>query len=228
MGQSSLYTSRGFTLVELIVSMFVAALVIMAASTTFVVQNKLAAVQSATSDVQISGQMVVDLLERDIRMAGYGVDKPTGLVAQGNAPSSDAVRSLGTDAVQVRYSTAISPGMPRGSRSYDYFVSKDPANPGLMRQDLLSGGAVEPIASNVEDLQISGVYADDGTAADLGSINPARPLRVTMQVLLKSASRDLNYTAAPPTIGDNTTARPADGYRRRVYSVTVSPRNFGL
>lgn len=228
MSQSSLDTCRGFTLVELLVTMFVAALVIMAASTTFIVQNKLAAVQSATSDVQISGQMVVDLLERDIRMAGYGVDKSTGLVAQGNAPSSDATRSLGTDAVQVRYSTAISPGMPRGSRAYDYYISKDPANPGLMRQNLLVGGAAEPIASNVEDLQLSGIYADDGTAADLGSINPTRPVRVTLQVLLKSQARDLNYTAAPPTIGDNTTSRPADGYRRRVYSVTVSPRNFGL
>lgn len=228
MSQSSLDTCGGFTLVELMVSMFVAALVIMAASTTFIVQNKLAAVQSATSDVQIGGQMVVDLLERDVRMAGYGVDKLTGLVAQGNAPSTDAVRSVGTDAVQVRYSTAVSSGTSRGARAYKYFVSKDPANPGLMRQDLLPGGTVETIASNVEDLQISGAYADDGTVADLSSVNPARPLRVTLQVLLKSQARDLNYTAAPPKIGDNTISRPADGYRRRVYSVTVSPRNFGL
>jgi len=227
MSQSPLNGFRGFTLVELLVTMFVAALVIMAASTTFIVQNKMAGVQSATSDVQISGQMVMDLLERDIRMAGYGVDKATALSAQGNALATDVTRSLGTDAVQIRYSTALSPGATRGSRAYSYFVSKNPANPGLMRQDLLAGGTTDTIAANVEDLQIAGVYADDGTAVNLGAVDPTRPLRVTLQVLLKSLSKDQDYTAAPTTIGDGI-ARAADGFRRRAYSVTVSPRNFGL
>jgi len=219
--------SRGFTLVELLVTMIVAALVIMAASTTFIVQNKMASVQSATSDVQISGQMVMDLLERDIRMAGYGVNKATGLVAQDNALASDAVRSVGTDAVQIRYSTALSPGATRGSRAYNYYVSKDPANPGLVRQDLLPGGTTDSIATNVEDLQLAGVYADDGSAVDLGAVDPARPVRVTLQVLLKSQSRDQDYATAPPVIG-NGMARAADGFRRRAYAVTVSPRNFGF
>lgn len=219
--------SRGFTLVELLVTMFVAALVIMAASTTFIVQNKMASVQSATSDVQISGQMVVDLLERDIRMAGYGVNKATGLAAQDNALATDAVRSVGTDAVQIRYSTALSPGAARGSRAYNYYVSKDSANPGLMRQDLLTGGTTDSIATNVEDLQIGAAYADDGSAVNLGAVDPSRPVRVTLQVLLKSQSRDQDYATAPPIIG-NGIARVADGFRRRAYTVTVSPRNFGF
>ncbi|MBT1076600.1 prepilin-type N-terminal cleavage/methylation domain-containing protein [Geobacter grbiciae] len=227
MSQSSLNGRRGFTLVELLVTMFVAALVIMAATTTFIVQNKMASVQSATSDVQISGQMVMDMLERDIRMAGFGVSKATGLAASDNALANDATCSVGTDAVQIRYSTAISSGSTRGSRAYNYYVSKDPANPGLMRQDLLPGGATDPIASNVEDLQISGVYDDDGSAVNLGNVDPARPMRVTLQILLKSQARDSDSTTAPPTIG-NGIARAADGYRRRTYSVTVSPRNFGL
>lgn len=227
MSHSPLSGFRGFTLVELLVTMFVAALVIMAASTTFIVQNKMASVQSATSDVQISGQMVMDLLERDIRMAGYGVSKVTGLAAQDNALASDAVRSVGTDAVQIRYSTAISPGATRGSRAYSYYIGKDAANPGLMRQDLLAGGTTDSIATNVEDLQVAGVYADDGSAVNLGAVDPTRPVRVTLQLLLKSQARDQDFTTAPPTIG-NGIARTADGYRRRAYTVTVSPRNFGF
>lgn len=219
--------SSGFTLVELIVTILVASLVLLAASTTFIVQNKMANVQTATSDVQISGQMVMDLLERDIRMAGFGVVKTTGLVAQDNALATDPLRSLGTDAVQIRYSTAMSPGVARGSRAYNYFVSKDPANPGLMRQDLLPGGTIDSIAPNVEDLQISGIYADDGSSVDLGAVDPTRPVRITLQLMLRSQARDQNYNVTPPTIG-NGISRAADGYRRRVYSVTVSPRNFGI
>uniref|UniRef100_A0A831XFT6 Prepilin-type N-terminal cleavage/methylation domain-containing protein n=1 Tax=Geobacter metallireducens TaxID=28232 RepID=A0A831XFT6_GEOME len=220
-------SSQGFTLVELLVTMFVAALVIMAASTTFIVQNKMASIQSATSDVQISGQMIMDLLERDMRMAGYGVSKATALTAQDNALASDAVRSVGTDAVQIRYSTALSPGTARGSRAYNYYVSKDSANPGLMRQDLLPGGTTDSIATNVEDLQIAATYADDGSAVNLGAVDSSRPVRVTLQLLLKSQSRDQDYATAPPIIG-NGIARAADGFRRRAYTVTVSPRNFGL
>lgn len=196
--------SGGFSLVELLVTMVVVSLVIMAATTTFIVQNKMATIQAATSDVQLTGQLTMDLLSRDIRMAGYGMDKATALVTLDNAPTSDVLRTAGTDAIQLHYSTPVLPSSPagtRGSRRYNYYVAKT-GDGGLVRQDSVSGGT-ETIASNVEDMQI--VMVDDSTSGKK---------RVTLKLVLKSTAKD-NQLAG-------------DGYRRREYSEVITPKNYGL
>ncbi|WP_298269861.1 PilW family protein [Geobacter sp.] len=203
--------TRGFTLVELLVVMVVAGLVMMAAVTTFIVQNKIANIQTASSDVQISGQIAMDLLERDIRMGGYGVNKATAITAQDNAGDTDPLRSKGTDAIQIRYSTAATPGT-RGSRDFTYYVAK--TGEGLVRLDNL-GGTTDVIASNVEDVQ--------------ATVTPDVPVSGAMQVVLnlmvRSVAKDPSYTTAPPQIG-NGIVRDADGFRRRVYNSTINPRNY--
>ncbi|WP_298433916.1 prepilin-type N-terminal cleavage/methylation domain-containing protein [Geobacter sp.] len=204
--------TRGFTLVELLVVMVVAGLVTMAAVTTFIVQNKIANIQAASSDVQISGQIAMDLLERDIRMGGYGVDKATAITMQDNAGDTDPLKSTGTDAIQVRYSTAATPGI-RGSRDFTYYVAKT-GEGGLVRLDNLSG-TTDVIASNVEDMQVT--------------VTPDVPVTGAMQVVLslmiRSAAKDPTYTTVPPRIG-NGIGRDADGFRRRVYNSTINPRNY--
>lgn len=215
MKTTNFLTMRGFTLVELIVTILVASLVLMAAVSSFIVQNKVSAIQTATSDVQISGQVALDLLERDIRMAGYGVGTVRGISTQDNASSGDALRSVGTDAVQIQYSTATPAAGTRGTRNFNYYIAKT-GEGGLVRQDSLPGGTTDTIASNVEDMQISVV--DDATTG---------AKQVTVSLLVKSAAMDPNYTTAPPVIG-NGIVRAADNYRRRVYTTTISPRNYGL
>jgi len=199
-----LQDSGGFTLVELLVTMVVISLVIMAATTTFIVQNKMATIQAATSDVQLTGQLTMDLLSRDIQMAGYGMDKATALVAFDNAPTSDALRIAGTDAIQLHYSTPVLPSSPtgtRGSRRYNYYVAKT-GDGGLVRQDFVSGGT-ETIASNVEDMQ---VVIEDDPASD--------KKKVSLKIGLKSAAKDNQLSG--------------DGYRRREYSAVIIPKNYGL
>lgn len=206
---------KGFSLAELLVGMLVAALVVMAAATTFEVQSRVATVQEGISDLHLGGQVSLDLLERDIRMAGYNASKSTALVAETNAVSADPDRAQNTDGVFVRYSSS-------SRNHYRYYIAK--ADNSLTRQNLLTN-ALETIAPNVEDLQLSYTLNDGSTTT-----NPADPTRirqVDVSILVKSSKRDPAYTVAAPVIG-NGIARPADGFRRRVFRTSVSPRNFGL
>jgi type II secretory pathway pseudopilin PulG len=200
----------GFTLLELVVAMFIAMLITMGAATTFIVQNKVASIQEGTSDMQLSGQVVLDLLERDIRMAGYGVDKTTCLNALGQALTGDPARVEKTGAVFVNYSTT-------SASRYTYFIedkSKVPARAGgLTRRDEKTG-LTETIASNVEDMQVQSLLDANGVRT------------VTLSLLVKSSTKDPNYTQTPPSIGGITPA--ADFYRRRVFTSTVRPRNIGM
>ncbi|AJE04268.1 prepilin-type N-terminal cleavage/methylation domain-containing protein [Geobacter pickeringii] len=216
MGAQRAKGTGGFTLVELLVVMVVAGLVVMAAVTTFIVQNKIAGIQAATSDTQLSGQVTMDMLERDVRMAGYGVNKANAIVTQDNAAATDPLRSVGTDAIQIRYSTAVPLSAPpgtRGSRNYNYYIAKS-GEGGLVRQDLV-GGTTDTIASNVEDLQVTVTPDVPATGA----------MQVVLGLMVRSAAKDPAYTVAPPQIG-NGIARPADGFRRRVYNSTINPRNY--
>jgi prepilin-type N-terminal cleavage/methylation domain-containing protein len=204
-------SDKGFTLMELIVAMFVAMLVTMGAATTFIVQNKVASIQEGTSDMQMSGQVSVDLMERDIRMAGYGVNKATGIVPEDNAVSTDPLRSVGTDAVFVRYSTT-------SASRFRYYVEKSGIagrTGGLTRFDAKTS-LTETIAGNVEDMQV--VVTDDA---------PTGNKTVALTLLVKSLSRDPNYNQPPPTIG-NGINRSADNFRRRVFTTNISARNYGF
>jgi Tfp pilus assembly protein PilW len=192
----------GFTLLELVVAMLIAMLITMGAATTFIVQNKVASIQEGTSDMQLSGQVVLDLLERDIRMAGYGVDKTTCLNALGQAPAGDPARVEKTGAVFVNYSTT-------SASRYTYFIGSG----GLTRRDEKTNVA-ETIASNVEDMQVQSVLDANGVRT------------VTLSLLVKSSTKDPNYTQTPPSIGGITPV--ADFYRRRVFNSTVRPRNIGM
>lgn len=218
--------SAGFSLVELLVTMIVISLVIMAATTTFIVQNKMATIQAATSDVQLTGQLTMDLLSRDIRMAGYGVDKTAALYgppfdplvsppapspfAAGSftaAANSDPLRSMGSTAILMCYSTPVlssAPAGTRGSRRYYYYIDKTDDG-GLVRRDLVSG-SVEPIASNVENMQVVVTY--DAASPSTG------PRQVDLSLTLKSTARDNQLSG--------------DQYRRRIYRATITPRNYGL
>lgn len=67
--------NSGFTLIELLVAVAISSIVLLAIGQFFISTNKTHTIQAKVSDTQQSIRAVMELMERDIRMAGLN---PTG------------------------------------------------------------------------------------------------------------------------------------------------------
>ena len=70
---SNLRSQRGLTLTELAVAMAVAGIFLAAAYAIFLTQQKTYAVQDQVAEVQQNARVAMNMLARDLRMAGHGV-----------------------------------------------------------------------------------------------------------------------------------------------------------
>ena len=93
--KSNLRGQTGLTLTELMVAMTVAGLLLAAGYGVFRVQQKTYAVQSQVVEIQQNARVAVNLLTRDLRMAGHGVPRLWTVDIGGNT-YSHAVTTVGT------------------------------------------------------------------------------------------------------------------------------------
>lgn len=63
---------KGFTLVELLVAMAISGIVVAAVYTAFITQQKSYTVQDQVAEAQQNARVGLDLIAREVRMAGYG------------------------------------------------------------------------------------------------------------------------------------------------------------
>lgn len=209
----------GFTLVELLVGIFVTMLIVGVASTAFVLQNRASSVQQGTSEMQLDGQVIMELLERDIRMAGYHIDDKSSSLATPPDDGTGPKRKTGTSALRVDYVT--------GANVSNLYFIEDGIEGRLARLDLATAGAVpETIASNIEDMRIT-ITQDPVTGLPI----------VDVALLIRSTFNDPKFTSAASfavmnslnqTVILNANTAQYPNCKRRAYTTTVRPRNFGL
>jgi type IV pilus assembly protein PilW len=72
-GNSNLGLQRGLTLTELAIAMAVAGIFLAAAYGIFLTQQKTYAVQDQVAEVQQHARVTMNMLARDLRMAGHGI-----------------------------------------------------------------------------------------------------------------------------------------------------------
>ena len=107
---------RGFTLVELMVALVIGAIITAAAFTILTTTSKAVRANEQTVDTQQNVRIAMELLSRDIKMAGFGSPG----VAIGNCsypimPSDNTVGAVdnGPDSVQLLVPTGKSTGTGR-------------------------------------------------------------------------------------------------------------------
>ncbi len=74
---------RGFTLVELMVGLLIAIMVIAAGYTVMTTSVKASSVNDETNQMQQNARVAMDMLSRDIKMAGFGMVGPVGACTVG-------------------------------------------------------------------------------------------------------------------------------------------------
>lgn len=65
-------TESGFTLIELLITMAISGILLAAIVSTFITQRKAYALQTQLADMRLNTRAAMDILVRELRMAGYG------------------------------------------------------------------------------------------------------------------------------------------------------------
>jgi type IV pilus assembly protein PilW len=114
---------------------------------------------------------------------------------------------------------------------YSIDSATDPAHPTLM-VDRMAGGAPQPVADDIEDLQLTyGVDANaDGVVETWtptpGTLSQVRQVR--LELLARARMPDANWSETRPALGNRAAGTTADGYRRRTIDVVIDVRNSGF
>jgi len=188
----------GFTLVEMLIAMTIGLIILAALSSTFLIQRKTYDVQEQIVEMVQTARAAMDMMTREIRMAGYN---PTGLANAG---------IVSVTSNSINFTLDITDGAGTGPPDGDTGDSNEnityllytPAD-GIQKlgRKSTSTAVNEPVAENIEDLQISQTG---------NSIN--------VSLIARTTKPDPDYTH--PTYGDH--------YRRYTLTSVITPRNLGL
>ena len=222
---------NGFTLVELLIAMTIGLIILAALSTTFLMQRKIYDIQEQVAEMVQTARAAMDMMSREIRMAGYN---PTGTGGIGFVNNADD--RYDTDANSIHFTTDIGDGIDNdGDGRVDepdetvcdgntndtnedinyYLYTAD----GIQKIGRRTGGAgsPQPVAENISGLSFSYRFADGDTGipdeTDGDDTNDLEDIR----------SVQFSITAR--------TTKPApdsSGYRTYTLTSFITPRNLGL
>lgn len=236
-------TTKGFTLVELLIALAVSGIIMTGVYSAFKTQQDSYLAQEQVAEMQQNIRAGLYLMARELRMAGYkgdGSSSASIVAAQndaiafsvdfnGDGDVDDAGENIGYDLYDS--SAAGSVVLGRAVAGSTLSLSETPAGSGHYEVS-----SHQPLAENIEQLEF--LYSlDDGTqtltptAAQLPLI---RSVQISMLAI--TSHPDRNYTnnqsyapasASEISSGVDWTPTP-DNLRRRFQTMTVKCRNIGL
>jgi type IV pilus assembly protein PilW len=215
--------SSGFTLIELLVAMAVGLVIMGALYSFFVTQKKMYDVQAQVAEMQQNAQAAMDVMTRELRMAGYDpVNTPKlGTIV---TAAADRIRFTAnvtrTDTTTTALDSPDEDVLDPGEDITYYVETLSTGTKQLVRvaRERLSASSASalktsPIAENIESVAFTYHKADGTSTAAIADI---REIRITLTA--RTALPDPTYT--DPLKNDH--------YRRYTLTAQVMPRNLLL
>ena len=215
---------RGFTLVELMIAMFVGLVVLAAVSAHFNIQKKHLANSELIAELHQNGRIAMDMMVREINMVGYNqridpaaapIPRCTNALITASTPCV-GITNAGANTISfssdINGNGDITAGESNPNENIVYDVYSSGSIPALGRT---SNGTKNPMVDYVESLTFQ--YYDDG---DPGNITAVREniRRVKVTIRVRTAKEDPSYIDA--TYGDH--------YRHYTLSSFAFPRNLAF
>jgi len=186
----------GFTLIELLIAMAVGLIVLSAVVSTFIIQRKTFDVQEQTTEMTQNARAAMDLMTREIRMAGYN---PTGATFDGVTYSTSELKiqaDLNGDGDTTSGSNEII------TYSYDNTNNQIDRKPG-------TAGTPNALAENIQAFTFQ--YLDSSGAGPETTSSDIRQIRIT--ITARTAKPDQDYG-------------PNSGYRTYILTTLITPPNL--
>ncbi|WDN87651.1 hypothetical protein BuS5_00619 [Desulfosarcina sp. BuS5] len=166
MKKNNLFSCNGFTLIELLIAMAITGIVSAAIFTAFQSQQKSYIIQDDVTVMQQNLRAGMDMMVREIRMAGYNPQNIGGLgilnVCPRDINNNIDITMTGNGAIQI--STDFDDnGVLGGNETISFSICDSPiltpdGNPDLARN---SGGGRQMLAENIEALGFAYAYDTD-------------------------------------------------------------------
>jgi type IV pilus assembly protein PilW len=245
-------SNRGFTLVELMIAVAIAAIVMGALGTAYVSQRRTATAQEQVGEMQQNIRAGLDIMMHDIRMAGFNAGQNTGAtITTANATQlvfTMLVADNNTDGIDNDNDGVPDEGDEVETFGYD-IADTVPTNDdytALRRQHKrpMAGAVFAAVAENIDAIEFYYTLADGTqtttpTAAQLPDI---RAVQVSILARADKPDQDFfNNNTYIPASGNaawdinNAFAGsagignpPMDNFRRLLLITTIQCRNMGL
>ncbi len=214
----------GFTIIEIMVSLAMTSILLLGTASLFSSSYRGGQVQSTVSDMSATGRFALDVLARDLRMAGYR-DTNWAMGALGDVlVATDGLAADGGDTVTVQYEAA------RDCNFLPTAAGVATNQFGVVNTVLQCNG--QPLVDGIEQMQVyfGEDLNGDGSANRFMAPGTAglvmnRVVAVRLHLLVRSNLVAIATVPQPFYFDNQTQVAIADGQIRREYSVTVAVRN---
>jgi type IV pilus assembly protein PilW len=193
----------GFTLVELLIAMTIGLIILAALSSTFLMQRKTYDVQEQVVEMVQTARAAMDMMTREIRMAGYD---PKGAMQRSN-PTGAKFVGIPYNANKLQIYADLNGDEDTGDSNEDITYTYDAAN---LQIDRNTGGGGQPFAENIQLFTFDYLDSNGNSTITTADI---RQIKITITV--RSAKPDRNYT-------------PNSGYRTYTLTSYITPRNLAF
>ena len=191
-------SSAGFTLMELLVSMTISLVVLAGIAKTFTVQTRQNSAEEQVAQMQQNARGALDLMVREIQMAGY---KPAGGTFNGIQTSTSTNLRIKLD--------LNASGNETDDATDDITYSFDFAT-GLLTRTLNNTASAAVLADNVTAFTFTYLDANGTSTTTNTAVR-----RITVDITVRTAKPDPSFTSN-------------GGYRTFQLSAAVTPPNLAL
>ncbi|MEA1867990.1 MAG: PilW family protein [Thermodesulfobacteriota bacterium] len=204
--------SNGFTLVELLIAMAITGIVSAAIFSTFLSQQKSYLIQEQVAEMQQNLRAAMNMMVRDIRMAGYDPDRTSlaGFVGATGNSTSYIISDNGT----------------LKTITYSLYDSSADGDTDIGRK--IDPGYNQPIAENIENMEFYYTLEDATQILTPADPNNIRNVQITILARTERTDSKFNNTKQYMTPSGANWGPYNDGFRRSLLSTTVKCRNMGL
>ncbi len=235
---------RGFTLVELLITMVISGVIVASIYSAYTAQQKVYTAQNQVTEMQQNIRAAMDIMTREIRMAGYN---PTGgagaKITTALAGQISFTQDTNCDGDTTDAGESIDFGFSAAAVDADRNGIPDTVNNGVPEASPLgrqTGGAggYQDIADSIQAIEFyytlkNGTQTLTPTSAELADI---RTIQISILARAAQSDRDftntLTYTPASGVPWDLNGAAlgnaPNDNFRRRLLITSIQCRNLGL
>ena len=212
--------TAGFTLIEMMIAIFVSLLVMASVVSVYIAQSKSHSVQDDVANIQQNLRGALVIMQKEIRLAGCD---PT---------QSHLAGFLIATGTELQFTRDIKgngayPNLANGSvTDPDENITYQFLNNQLWRTSNALPGQPQSIANNIDKLEFDYILADGTIVGTPPNLSLIRGVQVYILAKTANPSSDLMAPVTYTTSINTNWTTPNDYYRRRFVTITIECRNM--